>query len=391
MKAANWLGDVVMSQPALTALRKAFPEAYLAVLVRREIASILGGCGWINEVIPYSLGKGIRGLADRLRAVRRIREGRFDACVLFPNSFDSALWAMLARVPIRIGYIRDARGTLLTHGVKPSASIMQAHQSWYYLEMLRESLGVPVPPPAVRRELPEGARFLPGGGWGDGSIDLPHVELPVGGREVAEMRAFLGGVRKRPGTPLVALAPGAAYGPAKRWPAARYAELAGAIWEEMGGEAVIVGAPSELAQAEEVRSLCRQPCIQAAGRTSAGELAALLSLCDGFVGNDSGAMHVAGAVGIPTVGIFGSTRCDRTAPLGPKVSLIYRRTECSPCMDRECRFGHCECLTRIEAAEVLKALKSLMAAGRDAEAGQGSCGGRTNEGSGRCGPGRSQA
>ncbi|MCX7806264.1 MAG: glycosyltransferase family 9 protein, partial [Planctomycetota bacterium] len=258
-------------------------------------------------------------------------------------------------------YIRDCRGILLTHGVRPSREILEAHQSWYYLNLLRETLGLRMPDPAVRRELPEGAKLLPSGEWGDGCVELPPVELPVAADDVAAMRDFLDRSRNRKGTPLIALAPGAAYGPAKRWPADRYAALADIVWDEMGGEAVIVGAPSEIAQAEDVGRLCRRPFLQAAGRTSAGQLAALLSLCAGFAGNDSGAMHVAGALGIPTVGIFGSTRCDRTAPLGPRVALVYRRVGCSPCMERECRFGHMACFKSIGPDEVFDVLKRQMA------------------------------
>ncbi|MGH7896696.1 MAG: glycosyltransferase family 9 protein, partial [Candidatus Binatia bacterium] len=124
-------------------------------------------------------------------------------------------------------------------------------------------------------------------------------------------------------------------------------------------ESVLVGAPSERARSSEIAAATRAGALVAAGETTIGELAALLSLSAGFAGNDSGTMHLAGALGIPTVGLFGSTDPDRTGPLGPRTCVVYRRIECSPCLARTCRFGHYECLKRIAADEVVEALAGL--------------------------------
>jgi heptosyltransferase-2 len=173
------------------------------------------------------------------------------------------------------------------------------------------------------------------------------------------MRGWLAARRRRSDKPLVALAVAAAYGPAKEWPAERFANVIDGLAEANGTECVLVGAPSERARCEETASASRAGAVIAAGETSVGEAMALLSLCDGFAGNDSGAMHVAGALGIPTVGLFGSTRPERTAPLGPRTHVLYHRIECSPCLERTCRFGHYECLKRIEVEEVTAALNEL--------------------------------
>jgi len=157
----------------------------------------------------------------------------------------------------------------------------------------------------------------------------------------------------------MALAVAAAYGPAKEWPADRYAALIDLLAERYGAECVLVGALGERRKCEEVVAASRHGALVAAGETSVGEAMALLSLCDGFAGNDSGSMHVAGAIGIPTVGLYGSTRPDRTGPLGPKTKILYHQIECSPCLARTCRFGHYECLKRITPAEVAEALGEL--------------------------------
>ncbi len=151
-----------------------------------------------------------------------------------------------------------------------------------------------------------------------------------------------------PGVPIFAIAPAAAYGPAKEWPAERYGALIDLLARRDDAEVVLVGAPSERAKCEEVAAASKAGAMIAAGHTNIGELIALLSLCDGFIGNDSGCMHIAGALGIPTVAIFGSTNPERTGPMGPKTRVIYRKLECSPCLARTCRFGHYNCLTQIE-------------------------------------------
>jgi heptosyltransferase-2 len=155
------------------------------------------------------------------------------------------------------------------------------------------------------------------------------------------------------------MAPGAAYGPAKEWPAARYAALVDVLSERYGARAVLMGAPNERARCEEVAAATRAGALIAAGETSIGELVALLSLCTAFVGNDSGAMHVAGALGIPTIGIFGSTSPERTGPCGPRARVVYERIECSPCLERTCRFGTYACFDPITPARVAGELETL--------------------------------
>lgn len=333
VKAVNWLGDLVMSGPALHAICDTFPDAHLAVLVRSELASFFDGALWVKEVIPYRLRGGPGGLFDQLSIINRIRAGRFDLAVVFPNSFQSALWVTLAGVQRRAGYVADGRGFMLTHKVEPRAEFERVHQAYHWLAMVAETIGAA------------------------GDAKAYHLDVNQQSRE--KMRVWLANRRTRPESALVALAPVAAYGPAKEWPPERYAALADILAERHDAECLLVGGIDDRPQCEQIAAQCKRGAIVAAAETTVGELIALLSLCHGFAGNDSGCMHLAGALGVPTVAIFGSTDPARTGPMGPHCRIIYRALECSPCLDRTCRFGHYNCLRDIAAEEVAGALEEF--------------------------------
>ena len=335
VKEVNWLGDLVISLPALRAIRAAFATSIITVMVKRELASFFDGMTWVDEVIPYTIGHGLRGLSDRRRLIGKIRDHRFDLAILFPNSFQSALWVTLGGVPRRAGFVADHRRAMLTHRALPPGDALNGHQRGYWLAMIRETMGI-----------------MPAAGAEELKLEVakPHRE---------KMHAWLGAHRISPGAPLIAIAPAAAYGPAKEWPPVRYAALIDFLTEEGGAECMLVGAPSEHGLCAQVAATTRSNPLVAAGETSVGELIALLSMCRGFVGNDSGAMHLAAALSIPTVGIFGSTDPERTGPGGPRAGVIYHRLECSPCLARTCRFGHYNCLREITPAEVARQLVTL--------------------------------
>ncbi len=333
VKEVNWLGDLVMSLPALRAIRRSWPDAHLAVLIKKELASFFDGASWLDEVIPYSVGRGLSGFMDRRRIVAEIRRRKFDLGVLFPNSFESALWIAMAGIKRRAGFVADARGALLTLKASPPPESLERHQVNYWLSMLRET-GVT-------------------SGTEDGDFAI-KLDVHVPNRE--RMLKWLAANRRRVESPIFAIAPAAAYGPAKEWPAARYAALIDLIAQRDDAEVCLVGAPSERAKCDEVVAMSKSGAIVAAGATNIGELIALLSLCDGFIGNDSGCAHIAGALELPTVVIFGSTNPDRTRPLGSKTRVIYHKLECSPCLARTCRFGHYNCLNQVNPPELLDAL-----------------------------------
>jgi heptosyltransferase II len=335
VKEVNWLGDLVISLPALRAIRAAFATSTLTVMVKRELASFFNGMNWVDEVMTYSVGRGLRGLSDQRKIIGRIRDLRFDLAILFPNSFQSALWMTLGGVPRRAGFVADHRRLLLTHRAMPAGDALSGHQRGYWLAMIRETMGIM--PAAGAEELP----------------------LEVASPRREKMRAWLNDNRMIAGASLIAIAPAAAYGPAKEWPLVRFAALIDLLSERAGAECVLVGAPSERDLCAQVAATSRSNPIVAAGQTNVGDLIGLLSLCNGFVGNDSGAMHLAAALAIPTVGIFGSTNPERTGPGGPRAAVINHRLECSPCLERTCRFGHYNCLREITPPEVARQLAAL--------------------------------
>jgi heptosyltransferase-2 len=336
IKAVNWLGDLVMTLPAMRAVRRAHPDAHLAILIKKELASFFDGDQWLDEVIPYSVASGFAGLNDRRKIVGQIRARHFDLAVVMPNSFESALWVTAGGVARRAGYALDRRGAMLTHKAMPPPDALDGHQVRYFLAMVRETLGI------------EG--------------DADDIAITPDPKHVATMREWIRTHRRRANgkdAPLIAIAPAAAYGPAKEWPAAKFAAVIDALTGRASADCVLVGAPSERAKCEEVAKLSSAAAIVSAGETNIGELIALLSISSAFVGNDSGCMHLAGALKIPTVAIFGSTNPIRTGPARDCSRVIWHHLECSPCLARTCRFGHYNCLHQVEPEEALDALAAL--------------------------------
>ncbi len=326
----NWLGDLVMTMPALAALRRHFPEAHLAVLVERGLSAFFDGVSWINEVIPLHRDPKKFQLTELRQTASALHARRFDLAVIFPNSFVSALRIRLARIPVRAGFATDGRGLLLTNRATPDPGLMSQHQVHDWPAMLKATL--------------------------DTETELNQVTIEVVPRHLDYMRGWLA-ERRNTLPKLVAIAPAAAYGPAKEWPREHYAELLSAL-AKRGVQSVLVGGAGDVAPCERIASASDCGAIVAAGQTNIGQLMALLSLCDGFAGNDSGAAHLASALGIPTVVIFGSTNPLRTGPLGARTAILYKAIECSPCLARTCRFGHYRCLREITPTEVLTALEN---------------------------------
>ncbi|HEX4210797.1 MAG TPA: glycosyltransferase family 9 protein, partial [Candidatus Binataceae bacterium] len=251
VKEVNWLGDLVISLPALRELRRAHPRAEVSVLVKRELAGFFDGMEWLDEVMPYNVGSGIARLRDQLAIVNEIRARRFDLAVLFPNSFASALWVALAGVPRRVGYAADGRALLLTDRVKRRPELAGSHQRGEWLALVRDASG--------SEELETGV------------LDWP---LEVAGKNRQAVCTWLSAVRRQPGVPLVALAPGAAFGPAKEWPGEHYASLIDLIGNRYGGECVLIGGAGERGRCAEIAAQAKTPAIVAAGETSIGELIA---------------------------------------------------------------------------------------------------------------------
>lgn len=329
VRATNWIGDAVMSIPALQALRARFPDARISILARPWVAGLYSSEPFCDNIISYETPSGWRGLAAKRRIASDLRRRKFDCAILLPNSFESAAITRLAGIPIRIGYARDARGWLLTHPIPvPLAGETPAHQRFYYLELLKR------------------ARLIDGYSL-DWSIRL-SVAKPIRARENS--------------APVIGVSPGAAYGGAKRWLPERFAEAAVQIARERNASVAVFGSKEEFNICESVRQSVESlavSCTNFAGKTTLAEFIELAAACDVFLTNDSGAMHIASALGVPTVAIFGATDDEATGPTGPNSRVIRQPVECSPCLLRECPIDH-RCMTRVDASRVAEAALSLV-------------------------------
>ena len=322
----NWLGDTVMALPALRALRAALPGAELWCVGP-----------WVGPILELEPGIARRlappgGVGARLAQARRLRQARFDVALILPNSFETALAGWLSGARWRVGY-GDGRAALLTHALP--APTDRVHQVTEYLKLLAP-FGVeasPAPPtlgidPARRVE----ARRL-----------LDEAGVPLG-------------------EPRVGLQLGAALGPAKLWPSARIAALAARLVAR-GIHPVLLGGPQAREIADAVQAAAGEPIRSLVGRDRPALLAALIGELDALVGADSGPAHVAAAVGVPAVTLFGPTDPRLTAPLGSGQQALWHRPACGPCFLRECPIDH-RCLHAIEVSEVEAAVVTALAGRR---------------------------
>jgi heptosyltransferase II len=333
----NWLGDAVMALPAIADVRRRFPRARLIVAARRSVADVFHLAPSVDEVLLLQWS----GTLLRRRALRAdldaLRRTAADAALLLPNSFASAWVVHRAGIPERMGYARDWRRRWLTRAVKtPRRSV---HQAEYYQHLVR-ALDIPSGPLEPVLEAPEAA--------------------------VAEGRALLAARGWDQTRPLIAIAPGAAYGTAKRWMPAHFAHLVTMLARTRSATSVMVGSRGDRETTTWIRDLVpeaeRAYLIDAAGETSLESLAGVMRLARVFVSNDSGAMHMASALGVPVVGLFGPTREYETAPLaraGHRVEVMLHPVWCRPCMLRECPIDH-RCMKGLTPERVFAMVSEVM-------------------------------
>ncbi len=317
IRATNWVGDAVMSLPALQAIRERFPQAHIAVLAKPWVADLYAREPFADEVIFYQTNPSWRiGLA--------LRPKKFDCAILLQNAFEAAWIAWLAGIPNRIGYNRDGRGLLLTRAVKPpKRGEIPRHERFYYLELLRRA--------GLIDRLPESEAI--------------HLNVPAGSRN---------GKRR------IGISPGAAYGTAKRWLPERFAEAAANLATQRNASIALFGSASERALCEQiVQQLNGHEVTNYAGQTSLQQFIDLAAGCELFLTNDSGAMHIASALGVPTVAIFGATDDTATGPTGSRARVVREAVECSPCLLRECPIDH-RCMTRVTAGRVVEEALRLL-------------------------------
>lgn len=330
VRATNWVGDAVMSLPALRALRGRYPAAEITILAKPWVADVYRREPFCDKLIPYAAAD----LPAKMRTARELRPLKFDCAILLQNAFEAAALAFVARIPERIGYARDGRSLLLTRAIAvPRRGEIPLHERFYYLELLRRA--------GIIDALPENDRIQLDGA----------AEARVAGVGRFSAIGFDG--------PVIGLSPGAAFGTAKRWLPDRFAEAASRVAKELGASVAIFGSKDERELCESVARAIACPSKNLAGETTLAEFIELAAACRVYLTNDSGAMHIASALGVPTVAVFGATDDTTTGPTGEHARVIRERVECSPCLRRECPIDH-RCMTRVDAARVAQAAFDLL-------------------------------
>ena len=333
--ATNWLGDAVMGVPALREIRAARPDAEIVVLARAWVADLYAREDFCDRILVYDHKGRHAGLGGRLRLAGELRREKFDTAVLLQNAFDAALLAFLARIPERIGYARDGRAFLLTQPIDvPQPGDTPDHQRFYYLELLRRA------------------------GW---ISDLPEcADIRLGGVAEAAAVGRRGWAERRlPEGRWIGVSPGAAYGTAKQWIPENFAAAAAALSEKLDASVALFGSPAEVDLCRSIANQIGPRAYSLAGDTSLAEYIELAATCTVYLTNDSGPMHVACALGLPTVAVFGATDHVATGPSASWARVVREPVDCAPCLLRECPIDH-RCMTRVTPDRVVQEALSLL-------------------------------
>jgi heptosyltransferase-2 len=329
IRGTNWIGDAIMTLPAVASVRAAYPKAHVCVLAKPLVADVYKLFSAADEIILYK--NKFDNPVGVFRLAQELRKKKFDAAILLQNAVEAAIMAFAAGIKLRAGYNSDGRGLLLTHSVKCTKEIKKVHQIDYYLEMVKTLGCAP-----VSREL------------------LLQTKI---NRVTAQsiLSEFISGNNK----PIIGIAPGATYGPAKRWFPERFAILADELYDSFPYQGILLGGKADERTAEEVRCQAKNNLINLAGKTTLREAIYLISQCSLFISNDSGLMHIAGALNIPTVAIFGSTNPETTAPAGDKTIIVRKEVSCSPCLKETCPTDF-RCMDLIAVDDVLTAAHAIL-------------------------------
>lgn len=347
VRSTNWLGDAVMTLPALGWLRRSAPDAHISVLSKPNLMPLFLQTGLADAVIPYRLGESSQALSwfEFRRLYQTLKVARFTKALLFQNAFEAALLAAAARIPQRIGFATQGRRFLLTDPLERPTQ--ERHESLDYLQIVDRALNT--------RGTVERTQQPPS----SNSLYRPLTASP---NQIAAAESLLRENGVEPGEPFVMLNAGATNSRAKRWPERHFAGLADLLIKERGCRIVLAGSSDEREIAAHVEALMSEGApVNLAGMTDLPVLIGLLSLAAVVVSNDTGTAHLSSVLGRPTLTIFGPTNEFATAPQGP-LSQIIRTPgiECERCMLRDCPIDH-RCLIRISPEEVFHRIERLLA------------------------------
>lgn len=344
VRATNWIGDSVMSTPAVQRLREMQPQAHIALLCPAKLHDLWRHNPFLSEVIPFQHTPDVSDLRDR----------QFDVAVIFPNSFRSALECWRARIPCRVGFAGHWRRRLLTDVVAEPRSEQPVYKN---VTVAGKTFRIKHFP-SIRHQV---HRYLDLISYLGGNRQYVHPRIWLAVEDLPGLNKFL----RDDGRPVLGINAGAEYGPAKRWMPARFAEVAGRVSRQLHCRWLLFGGAGDVTTAAQIEQKLRAEnadpgfVINLAGKTTLLELCALLKFCKLLLTNDTGPMHLAYALGTPLVAIFGSTSPELTGPLGERCVVVRHSVECSPCFLRECPIDF-RCMDRITVDQVVDAVLKLL-------------------------------
>ena len=335
VRGTNWVGDSVMTVPALRALRRLLPDAKITLAIRPSAKGIFSEADFIDEVLVYDR----RNAFSVVSQIREWRRRQFDLAVLFQNAFEAALIPFIAGVPTRLGYATESRQAMLTHPLPVPDWRSSKHEVFYYLYLI-----------TALEQLLSGTSTVC---EADPDISLAISESRK--HDAAELLRSYGIDEARS---VVALVPGSINSRAKRWPAESYAALADRLLEQQR-QVLLIGSRDEIDVTNEVTRRMRHQPVVLTGKTSLDQVTAVLALVDLVVTNDTGPAHIAAALGCPTIVIFGPTNPLTTRPFSFKTEIMRHPPDCAPCMLRDCPIDH-RCMTAITVDEVFEHSHALL-------------------------------
>jgi heptosyltransferase-2 len=325
VRMTNWVGDAVMTTPALSYVRATFPDSEIVVVANPLVAELFQYHPDCDRVLVFDKKKEHQGVAGFNRFRAQLRQEHFDLAILFQNAIEAAFMAACALIPRRAGYKTDGRGWLLNYGVPTADRKHGLHHTEYYLKMVRE-LGL------------------------SGGADCLKLALTDDEQQWASQQMS--------GDRWVAINPGAAYGSAKRWIPERFAAVADNLAENHQVQIILTGGPGEREIGADIEHSMHSRPLNLIGQTSVRQMMAILSRCRLMVTNDSGPMHVAAAFGVPIVAVFGPTDHRTTSPHAQTCRIIRSDADCAPCMLRQCPTDH-RCMEAVTVNDVVTAADDL--------------------------------
>lgn len=332
IRAANWVGDAIMTTPVIRAVRKNYPASHITVLAKPWVIPVYANNPHVDGIMVYeNRGRHKMGMGT-LRLAGDIRRNRFDLAILMQNAFEAALLAFLARIPERVGYNTDGRSLLLNQCVKLDPVLKKRHLIDYYIGILK------------------GAGLEADGG---------KLDLVLSGEDKAVAKKILAENQLGETRPVIGINPGATGGTAKRWFPDRYAKLCKQLSQQYQTKVLIFGGPGDDALGNQIMDMAPGCCINIAGKTTLSQAFGLIGACDLFVTNDSGLMHAAAALDVNQVAIIGSTDYVATAPSNKNSIMVRQETSCAPCLKDECPIDH-RCMTRISVDRVMEVCQSVL-------------------------------